>query len=163
MGNPIAMRAPEGSMQLSQFTDYSLRVLMYLGFRGDEQVTIAEISRAYGVSRNYLMKVVSHLAAKGYVHTIRGKGGGLRLARHPTLINLGEVIRECEPDFNVVDCLGPVQSSCPLMPECVLRTLLREAVRGFLGTLERYSLQDLVANRHVGTALLRNARFLQSG
>ncbi|EWG98656.1 RrF2 family transcriptional regulator [Halomonas sp. BC04] len=113
-------------MQLTQFTDNALRVLMYLGFRNEDQVTISEISSAYDISRSYLMKVVSHLAAKGFVHTSRGKGGGIRLSRHPSLINLGEVIRECEPDFHVVECLGPVQSSCPLLPNaCCARSCAR--------------------------------------
>ncbi|OOG22679.1 hypothetical protein B1C78_14470 [Thioalkalivibrio denitrificans] len=142
-------------MQLSQFTDYSLRVLMYLGFRNDDQVNISEISSAYDISRSYLMKVVSHLASKGFVHTTRGKGGGVRLSRPPSLINLGEVIRECETSFHVVECLGPVQSSCPLLPECVLRSILREATHGFLGILDKYSIQDLVASPSVGRGLLR--------
>ena len=142
-------------MQLSQFTDYALRVLMYLGFRNNDLVTISEISDAYDVSRSYLMKVVSHLAAKGFVHTTRGKGGGIRLSRSASLINLGEVIRECEGDFRVVECLGPVQSSCPLLPECALRSVLREAVHGFLAILDKYSIQDLVASPDVGRGLLR--------
>lgn len=142
-------------MQLTQFTDNSLRVLMYLGFRNEDQVTISEISSAYDISRSYLMKVVSHLAAKGFVHTSRGKGGGIRLSRHPSLINLGEVIRECEPDFHVVECLGPVQSSCPLLPKCVLRSILREAIHGFLSILDKYSIEDLVASPSVGHRLLR--------
>lgn len=141
-------------MQLSHFTDYSLRVLMYLGFRGDDRVTIAEIADAYDVSRTYLMKVVSHLAARGYVHTVRGNGGGLELSRDAALINLGEVVRECEPDFDIVECLGETHSDCPLFPECVLRSLLREATRNFLATLERHSLRDLIQNRSLGAKLI---------
>lgn len=141
-------------MQLARFTDYCLRVLMYLSFREGHRVTIEEIARAYGISNNHLMKVVRHLAAAGYVQTVRGKGGGLRLARRPELINLGEVVQECEPDFNIVECLGGGESNCPLLPACVLRAALKEATRSFFLTLERYTVHDLVANRSIGARLL---------
>ncbi len=142
-------------MQLSRFTDYCLRVLMYLSFREGELVTVGDIAKAYGVSTNHLMKVVQHLAATGYVHTVRGKGGGLRLAREPRFINLGEVVQACERDLNVVECIGVSSSECPLFPGCVLRSALRDATRSFIATLERYTVQNLVSNRALGTGLLR--------
>ena len=142
-------------MQLSRFTDYCLRVLMYLSFRDDDRVTVGNIATAYGISCSHLMKVVQHLAAAGYVQTVRGKGGGLRLARRPGLINLGEVVQECERELSIVECLGGKTSNCPLSPACVLRSALKEAMRSFFGTLERYTLEDLVANKSIGAPLFR--------
>lgn len=140
-------------MQLSRFTDYCLRVLMYLSFRDGELVTVGDIAKAYGVSPSHLMKAVQRLSAAGYVQTVRGKGGGLKLARAPKFINLGDVVQSCERDLNVVECLGVDSSTCPLFPSCVLRSALREAARGFMSALERYTIEDLVANRAIGTRL----------
>lgn len=134
-------------MQLTKFTDYCLRVLMYLGTRGDGLATIHEISEVYSVSNNHLMKVVQHLAAKGYVETTRGKGGGIRLARKPDFINLGEVVRDCEQDFTIVECFNPVNTQCPLLPACVLRSALKDATKNFFATLDGYTIADLAGAR----------------
>jgi Rrf2 family transcriptional regulator, nitric oxide-sensitive transcriptional repressor len=134
-------------MQLTKFTDYCLRVLMYLGVRGHEFATINEISEAYGVSHNHLMKVVQHLAEKGYVETVRGKGGGIRLARQADFINLGDVVRDCEQTVAIVECFNPVNTQCPLLPACVLRTALNNATKQFFATLDGYTIADLVGKR----------------
>ena len=134
-------------MQLTKFTDYCLRVLMYLGARGDGLATINEISEAYRVSNNHLMKVVQHLAGKGYVESVRGKGGGIRLARKPEFINLGDVVRNCEQNVAIVECFDPINTQCPLLPACVLRSALNEATNNFFTTLDRYSVADLVIKR----------------
>jgi len=131
-------------MQLTKFTDYCLRVLIYLGTRENTLARVSEISVAYGVSHNHLMKVVQHLSSKGYVETVRGKKGGIRLAREPGFINLGEVVRDCEQSFAIVECFNPVNTQCPLLPACVLRATLKEATKNFLATLDRYTVADLV-------------------
>jgi Rrf2 family protein len=130
-------------MQLTKFTDYCLRVLMYLSVREDELATVNEISGAYRVSHHHLVKVVQHLNGKGYVETVRGKKGGIRLARKPEFINLGEVVRDCEQNFAIVECFNPVNTQCPLLPACVLRAALKEATKSFFATLDRYSIADL--------------------
>ncbi len=134
-------------MQLTKFTDYCLRVLMYLGVRGGELATISEISETYKVSNNHLMKVVQHLAGKGYVETVRGKGGGIRLARKPELINLGDVVRDCEHDLAIVECFNPTNTQCPLLPACILRTALKDATKKFFAALDQYTIADLVGKR----------------
>jgi Rrf2 family nitric oxide-sensitive transcriptional repressor len=131
-------------MQLTQFTDYSLRVLVFLGAHPDRLSTIAEIAEAYRISDNHLRKVVSALSAAGYVETIRGKGGGMRLARVPELINIGDVVRRTEERFVLVECFDEERQDCPLLPSCALRSMLADAGRNFLSTLDRYSLQDVL-------------------
>ena len=134
-------------MRLTVYTDFSLRVLMFLALRGDELATIAEIARAYGVSKNHLMKVAYQLGLAGYVETVRGKGGGLRLARQPQDIVLGEVVRRTEPDMSLVPCFAPDDVSCAIFPSCALRGALSGARDAFLAALDRYTLADLVRPR----------------
>ncbi len=131
-------------MRLTQFTDYSLRTLIYLAAHGERLCTIAEIARAYRISENHLMKVVSRLAARGYVETIRGKGGGMRLSRDARLINVGAVVRDMEERFDIVECFDEARQDCPLLPACTLRSVLDDACRSFLATLDRNTLQDVV-------------------
>ena len=132
-------------MQLNRFTDYALRTLIYLGAQDARLCTIAEIAVAYGVSANHLMKVVNRLASRGYVETVRGTGGGMRLARPPHLINVGDVVRDMEEQFNIVECFDPARQDCPLMPACALRAVLGEAQRSFMAALDRHSLEDVMA------------------
>ena len=134
-------------MRLTVYTDYSLRVLMFLAVRGEQLATIAEIARAYGISKNHLMKVVHQLGVAGYVETVRGKGGGLRLARPPQDIVLGEIVRHTEPDMALVPCFDPDDTSCVIFSGCVLRGVLSEARDAFLATLDRHTLADLVRPR----------------
>lgn len=145
-------------MRLTVYTDYALRVLMYVAVRPEERPTIAAIAASYGISRNHLMKVVFELGRAGYVETLRGKGGGLRLARPAERIVLGEVIRHTEPDLALVPCFDPVNAKCAIMPSCRLRGALHQAQAAFLDVLDGYTLADLVENREqLAEALLRAA------
>lgn len=134
-------------MRLTTFSDYSLRVLMYLGLDGERVATIGEIARAYGVSENHLMKVVHHLAQRGYIETTRGKGGGVRLARSPEKINVGEVVRGTEENLKLVECFDRATSNCRIEPGCVLKGILGRAVDAFFAALERYTLADLLVTK----------------
>lgn len=131
-------------MRLATFSDYAFRVLIYLGSAPQSLATIADIAKAYGVSENHLMKVVHQLARLGYVETVRGKGGGMRLARPAREINVGEVLRATEDGFDIVECMGEGGSDCRIVRACALRGALGEAVQAFLATLDRYTLADLV-------------------
>jgi Rrf2 family nitric oxide-sensitive transcriptional repressor len=128
-------------MKLTQYTDYSLRVLMYLGFK-DGPATISEIAERYDISRNHVVKVAHQLGLLGYLQTVRGKGGGLRLARPAAEINVGAVIRDME-NLELVECLGE-NNTCVLSPPCVLRSALQDALKAFLATLDGYTLADLI-------------------
>lgn len=131
-------------MRLTTFSDYSLRVLMYLGVHADRLATIGEIAAAYGISENHLMKVAHALALRGYLETTRGKGGGVMLARPPHEINVGEIVRAIEGDTSLVECFEPANFDCRIGQVCVLRRVLREAQNAFFGALDRYTLTDLV-------------------
>ncbi len=132
-------------MRLTTYTDYALRVLMYLGLRGDELSTIQEIAEQYGISKNHLMKLVHVLGRLGYVETIRGKNGGLRLARRPEAITVGEIIRRMEPDMALVECFRTTDVHCRIVRTCILQNALGEALSRFLETLDGYTLADLLA------------------
>jgi Rrf2 family transcriptional regulator, nitric oxide-sensitive transcriptional repressor len=129
-------------MRLTRYTDYALRVLLYLGTRPEGLASIGEIARAYGVSQNHLMKVVNDLAHAGYVASVRGRSGGIRLGMAPAEINIGAVVRHTEDGFEVVDC-----GSCIIAPVCGLTRVLDDAVRAFLGVLDGYTLADLLTQR----------------
>lgn len=133
-------------MRLTQYTDYSLRVLIHLGLCPDRLATIQEISEAYEISKNHLMKVVQRLAKNGYIESVRGQGGGLRLKHPPAQIRLGEVIQAMEPDFGVVECLRS-ENRCAISPACKLPAILRESMRLFTDNLDRYTLADLLPAR----------------
>lgn len=134
-------------MRLTSYTDYSLRVLMYLAVRSEEVATIEAISRAYGISKAHLTKVVHELGRAGLVETTRGRGGGLRLARRPDDIGVGEVVRLTEEKMDLVECFDSETSQCRIEPSCRLRGVLGEALDAFLATLDHYTLADLVARR----------------
>jgi Rrf2 family nitric oxide-sensitive transcriptional repressor len=131
-------------MQLTRFTDYSLRVLIHLGSHPDTQATVAGIASAYDISRHHLTRVVHQLGLKGYIETVRGKGGGFRLARRPELIRIGDVVRDMEPGFELAECFRPGDTACRLLPSCALRPALAEAGRAFLSSLDGYTLADLL-------------------
>jgi Rrf2 family nitric oxide-sensitive transcriptional repressor len=130
-------------MRLTQHTDYSLRVLMYLALQGDERSTIAEITEAYGISRNHLMKVVQKLSRMGYVDSTRGSKGGLRLNRAPENIHLGQVVKDMEPDLGLVECFR-TELSCVIEPACVLPAIMDRALEAFMAELDKKTVADLV-------------------
>ncbi len=134
-------------MRLTTFSDYALRTLMYLGLRSDRLATIPEIAAAYGISENHLMKVAQHLVASGYVESARGKGGGLRLARPPEAIGIGEVIRHTEESLSLAECFDPEQSDCCITGTCALKGILGRALAAFLAVLDDYTLADLLRPR----------------
>ena len=130
-------------MKLTHYSDYSLRVLIFLGIRTERLATISEIAESYGISRNHVVKVVHHLGQLGYVETLRGKRGGLRLAGRPEDINIGKLVRDTEASLQIVECFGD-DKACVLSPVCVLKNVLNEALVAFLATLDRYTLKDLI-------------------
>ncbi|HEY9578971.1 MAG TPA: Rrf2 family transcriptional regulator [Rhizorhapis sp.] len=129
-------------MRLTLFTDYSIRVLLYLGTRPERLCSIAEVARGYDVSQNHLMKVVNELARAGYVESVRGRSGGIRLGRSPEEINIGAVIRHTEDGFDLLDC-----DNCIVAPACGLTGILRQALGAFLCVLDAYTLADLLTKR----------------
>jgi Rrf2 family nitric oxide-sensitive transcriptional repressor len=131
-------------MRLTVYTDYALRVLMYLALKQNELATIAEISKSYGISKNHLMKVAHQLGVAGYVETVRGRGGGLRLARPVEAIGLGEIVRYTEPDMAIVSCFKPIDAPCAIRPSCVLKQALQKSRDAFMSVLDDYTLSDLV-------------------
>ena len=140
-------------MRLTIQTDYALRMLMFLAVQGECRSSIREISTAYGISENHLMKITQRLAAAGYIDARRGRSGGLRLGREAASISVGEVVREVEPDFALVECLGD-SNQCPLTPACVLKRALKEARKAFLAVLDQYTVAALVAQpQRLRTAL----------
>ncbi len=139
-------------MQLTLHTDFSLRVLIYLSLnKPGELVTINEISEHFEILKNHLTKVVNHLAQKGYVDTVRGKNGGLRLAKKPADIKLGDVVQSMEMNLDVVDCSKPL---CPLINNCKLKQILNEAKHSFLKTLNNYTIEDLNTEPEIIKSLL---------
>lgn len=133
-------------MHITRFTDYSLRVLMYAGLRDGELCTIQEIADSYNISKNHLMKVVQELNIKGYLKAVRGKNGGLTLGRPANEINLGSLVRDTEQDFNIVECFSEADT-CTITPNCKLKSILAQALNAFLGVLDDYTLEDLLAPR----------------
>ncbi len=129
-------------MRLTRYTDYAMRVLLYLGTRGDDLCSIADIARAYDISQNHLMKVVNDLVNAGYLRSVRGRGGGIRLAKAPDAINIGALVRHTEDDLQLVEC-----GSCMIAPACGMTGVLDEALLAFLHVLDRYSLADVLARK----------------
>lgn len=133
-------------MRLTTFTDYSLRVLIYLGTHDEQRAAVGEIALAYNISRNHLMKVILFLAAENYVVTTRGKGGGIALKVDPGRIHIGELVRKAEEGSVLVECFSQ-DSACCIEPACVLRGAFHKAVQAFYAILDTYTLADLIAKR----------------
>ena len=131
-------------MNLSRFSDYSLRVLMYAALKEDESFMIDEVTEAYGISRNHVAKVINNLSKLSYLETRRGRGGGIRLACSPGEILLGELIQETENQPVIVECFSAETNTCPISSECRLKGLLAEAMKAFYESLNNYTLRDLV-------------------
>ncbi len=146
-------------MHLTRFTDYTLRVLIYLGAhpREGRLATIGDIATAYGISGNHLKKIVYHLAQQGYVETTRGKGGGMRLARAPETINIGDVVRGAEEDLAVVECFRRGNAKCPIAPACALQGILGRALSAFFEVLDGKTLADLLVPQAQLIRIFRDA------
>jgi Rrf2 family nitric oxide-sensitive transcriptional repressor len=133
-------------MRLTTMSDYAMRLLMYLAHHSDQLCTIAEVAGAYRISEAHLMKITHQLGQGGFIETVRGKGGGMRLAAPPARINLGAVVRHMEPDFTLVECFAG-GSNCVLTGHCQLAGIVAGALEGFLAHLDRHTLADLVPLR----------------
>jgi Rrf2 family nitric oxide-sensitive transcriptional repressor len=134
-------------MKLSLFSDYSLRVLMFAALKG-ESFQLDEVTKAYGISRHHLAKVVQRLAQLGYLETRRGRQGGIMLAKAPEAIRLGRLIRETEDQPVIVECFDPATNTCPINGSCQLKGILGQALREFYAVLDRHTLKDTVHGPH---------------
>lgn len=131
-------------MRLTTFSDYTLRVLMFLAINPGRLVTVPEIAAAYGISENHLVKVVHQLSRAGTVEAVRGKGGGLRLADEPKNIRLGQIVRASEGTAPIVECLSEDPTACRIAPACRLASILQLAFEALFATLDEYTLADLI-------------------
>lgn len=130
------------------YTDFSLRILIYLGSKEPGTLsTVQEISSAYNISKNHLMKVTFELGKAGFIQTVRGRNGGIQLAEQPENINIGVVVRKMEDDFHLVECFDREHNRCPIAPVCGLRGVLGQALQAYLAILDGYTLEDLLVNR----------------
>ncbi|MEO7851179.1 MAG: Rrf2 family transcriptional regulator [Rubrivivax sp.] len=140
-------------MRLAEYTDYTLRVLMYCAAHPDRLVTIAELAEQHGVSKNHLMKIVNDLARQGVLQTTRGRGGGLRLLKRPVDIRIGDVVRSSETDFRLVECFDLLTNTCTLTPSCRLKGVFDSALKAYFRELDGVTLADIStpATRTVAT------------
>ncbi|PKH01293.1 Rrf2 family transcriptional regulator [Psychromonas sp. MB-3u-54] len=130
-------------MHITRYTDYSLRILIYLAINNEQLSTINEIAQSYHISKNHLMKIVQQLNVKGYLLAIRGKNGGIKLNSAPSDINIGSLVREMEDGNKLVECFGD-NNHCVIAPSCQLKNIFAEAQENFFDTLDKYTLADLV-------------------
>jgi Rrf2 family nitric oxide-sensitive transcriptional repressor len=144
-------------MRLNVFTDYCLRTLMYVGLNEGTLTTRGDIAAAYDISDNHLMKVVNWLGREGYLDTVRGKGGGMQLARDPSAISIGRLVRSCEASSPLVECFDPSTSCCRIAPVCRLKGIFGEAMEAMYRVLDQYTLADLLAKPRPLAAVLRIA------
>ena len=142
-------------MRLTTFTDYSLRVLIFLAAEPERRATIAEIAQAFDIKQNHLTKVVHFLAQQGWLATVRGKGGGLQLALPPERIGIGAVVRQAEGADLPAECFDRDRNACRISRTCRLKGVLHEALRAFHAVLDRHTLADLTRDRHLLAPLLR--------
>jgi Rrf2 family nitric oxide-sensitive transcriptional repressor len=152
-------------MRLTQWTDFTLRVLMYCAACQDrtQPVTISEIAESHGISRSHLTKIVQELAARGWLETTRGRGGGIRLLKSAKEICLGEVVRVTETDFAMVECFDPALNQCRLSAHCSLKSVLSQATQSYLAVLDGVTLADLVASPKIvkGVGTTQSAQHLR--
>lgn len=134
-------------MRLTIYTDYALRMLIYLGVHGDRLCSIGTIASSYGISKNHLMKIVVDLAANGIIQSVRGNGGGIRLAKPPSEIAIGDVVRITESDMFLVACFDAAAPACRISSDCKLRAALAQALGSFMSVLDGYTLADVIVNR----------------
>ena len=131
-------------MHFTDFTDYSLRVLIYLHMKGDGKSTVKQVAEYYNISQNHLVKVVHSLGLKGYIKSEKGKGGGIRLSKPASEIKIGAVIKDMEPHFNLVTCFSTTNRPCRVEPVCALKGVLGAAMQSFFDVVDQYSLEDAV-------------------
>lgn len=145
-------------MRLTNYTDYALRVLIYLAMKKEDELsTIKEIADTYQISKNHLMKIIHELGLLGYIDTIRGRNGGIRLSMEPKDINIGELIQKTEEDFQLVECLNSNKiavNHCIITPACRLKHILHESLLAFIDVLKGYTLADLIENKDELKSLL---------
>ena len=132
-------------MRLTTYTDYALRTLMYLAAQRDRLVTIQDIADAHGIAKNHLTKVVHQLGILGFVESLRGRKGGLRLGKEPAQINIGAVVRSTEPDFYMAECFDPQKNNCRLSSACILKDTFYQATAAYLAVLDGVTLEILMA------------------
>ncbi len=137
-------------MRLTDYTDYTLRVLMFCALNPERSVTIAELAESHAVSKNHLMKIVNDLARQGLLQTTRGRGGGLRLLKPAADIRIGDVVRHSETDFRLVECFDPGHNTCTLTAQCQLKTVFWTAKQNFLSELDKVTLADVTRARPSG-------------
>jgi Rrf2 family nitric oxide-sensitive transcriptional repressor len=133
-------------MQLTYHTDYALRLLMYLALKADRLATVEEVATAFGISRNHMMKVAHGLGQAGYVETLRGRTGGLRLNRKAESIRIGDVIRDMEEGWRMVECFDAERNTCVIAGPCRLKGVLKEALAAYMAVLDRHTLADLMGS-----------------
>lgn len=141
-------------MQLTQFSDYAIRTLMYCALKPRRVCRVRDVAAAYDISEHHLMKVVQTLGQMGLLDTLRGRGGGIRLARDPRDIVIGEVLRTTEANLNLVECFDDATNTCPLSPACRLKRALARALEAFFLVLDGYTLADFIMQPHELAALL---------
>ncbi|NGN42698.1 Rrf2 family transcriptional regulator [Mesorhizobium sp. CGMCC 1.15528] len=141
-------------MRLTYHTDHALRMLVYLALNRGRPSRVVDVAESYGISRNHLLKVALRLGRLGYLTTVRGRSGGIALARKPEDINLGDVVRQIEDDFGLVECMRPEGGTCVISAACRLKGVVRKAVEAFLSVFDEYSLADIAGNREVLAELL---------
>ncbi len=135
-------------MRLKKYTDYALRVLIYVNSKEEGELTsIKEISETFGISQNHLSKIVYQLGQLELLHTIRGRNGGIALSKSPEDINIGHVVRMMEDDFVMMECFDRDTNTCVITPSCKLKHVLNDALIAFLRVLDQYTLNDLTANK----------------
>jgi len=144
-------------MRLTLNTDFSLRVLIHVGLCGDKLTTITDIAQSFGISKAHLMKVVNDLSRNGYLETVRGHNGGIRLMREPRRINIGQVVRDTEKQLSIIGCIER-KGYCPIERACVLRSALQDATQAFLAVLDTYTLADLIKPQRALSSLLFDHR-----
>lgn len=145
-------------MHLTQFSDYGLRLVLYLASHPGRLVSVEEVGRSYGISRHHLVKVVGALTELGVIESQRGRGGGMRLVMEPSRINVGWLVRRTEPHFRIVECFDLATNTCPIAPACGLKGVLQRAQQAFLEVLDGYTLDSFRAHRAELVVLLEEAR-----
>lgn len=130
-------------MRLTDYTDYTLRVLMFCATHPERSVTIAELAESYAISKNHLMKIVNDLARQGVLQTTRGRGGGLRLLKPATDIRVGDVVRQSETDFRLVECFDANHNTCTLTGYCQLKQVIQNALNSYFAELDKFTLADI--------------------